>query len=165
MTAGRSGGIPYTRPGTAEWRIVKASQVLEPNLKLIWDEHLGFWKKAAGCYASAKRIADRLGLSQPTVERARALFLNVGLFAVRRRGPGITASWYPRLPIDAPRADRLEDDEVAHFAERLDAHLRSHGVGKQRDDVDEDGVVRPSPREGGSPMKDAGFTGSRDDDE
>ncbi len=118
------------RPGAVPWayaRVLKASVRISPMDKLIWLEHLGLVDhKKGGAYISASGVADRLGITRVSVERARAKLHDFGVLAKKGQGPGRAAVWRPQLPPDCtPHARTLTDDEAKALAEALDRHIAS----------------------------------------
>ncbi len=114
--------------------VVRAARELSDIEKLVWCEDRGLDQGPAGCFAGAGVIADRLGRSRDTVERARRGLVHVELHQTQARARGSTASWYARLPVgavpvvppgEASETWRPDPALVRRLADRLDAHLRA----------------------------------------
>lgn len=127
-----------TRPLHLPWQadlVVRASRELSDIEKLVWLEDRGLDQGAMGCFAGAGVIADRLGRSRDTIERARRELVRLGLHETRLQPGRRTASWYARLPAtavptvpsDVPDRDtwRPDPDLVRRLMAQLDAAVRT----------------------------------------
>jgi len=114
--------------------VVRASRELTGIEKLVWCEDRGLDLGPAGCFLGAGPLADRLGRSRDTIERARRELVRLGLHKTRSRGVGTTASWYVMLPHDVmpsspagAQAETWRPDPalVRRLADGLDGHVRA----------------------------------------
>jgi hypothetical protein len=106
-------------------RIVRACPALTPFEKLFYDEVRGL-SNGRGATTSASAFGGRLGVSRPTIERARRDLKRFGLLRSIDLGPGRAIPWFPELPEACrprERRQRLTDDEVQAYGDVLAAHI------------------------------------------
>lgn len=114
------------KPPWSHARVVKASGRLSPLEKLTWLEHYGLMKGSHGARVSASAVGRRISCGRATVERARDLFLRIGLMSKQSLGSGRCAEWFAVLPVACRfPATRIDDDTCERLAEQLDAHITS----------------------------------------
>jgi len=121
-----NGKLPYSAS-----RIIKASRALDAMEKLVWLEDQIFDRGPDGAYISAGTLAQRLGCSRETIERARRTLKALELHGSVQRQRGETASWFCTMPADCIPAIKPAIDDVIRLAARLDAHIegiRREGV-------------------------------------
>lgn len=155
-------------------RVLKASHVLSGPAKLVWIEDWHLDLGPEGCWLSAAKLGQRLGMARDSVEVHRRNLTGLGLYQVLQlKGLGKSNGWIPIMPENfVPVGKKLDDAEIAVYASRLDRYLEgvesgtitplkgdaTNGVGnpatdgRVRDAID--GVVRhatsPSGGKGGS---------------
>ncbi len=107
-------------PQPVSWgRVVRASRVLSPWAKLVFDEIRLLDSGDNGAYPRPERLAARLGLSVRGLEGIRQTLTKMGLLVSERRGKKV--HWWVRLPEPCYPSERPTDDEVLRFATILDA--------------------------------------------
>jgi hypothetical protein len=119
---------PKVSPPPWVWcRIVRASTLLTPMQKLVWDEERGL-SNGRGATIGAGPLGLRLGTSRETIERARRDLVVFGMLKKLDLGRGRPAAWFPVLPADCHPAQgrrRLTDDEVQAYGSVLDACIKA----------------------------------------
>ncbi len=120
---------------TAE-RIVRASHILSPRLKLLWSEIRSLDQGPRGAFISAQNLAKRLALHPDTVKDDRAELRALGLLYSKQVGRNF--SWYTCLPGGLSIHATPTDSEVCAVAVQLDQELARLGANRppQRGPID-----------------------------
>lgn len=108
------------------FRVIKASALLAPSMKLLWmeDHLLSRRDPTRGSFIIAEKMGKRLRLSTSTVEQIRRGFLSLELY-LKKKGNGRGDSWMPCLPAECvPGRGESSDEAFLEHADRLDAHIR-----------------------------------------
>jgi len=104
----------------AAGHVVQAVSVnfLSAGLKDVWHVLHRFDRSADGCYLTASQLAEKIGMTEGTVETYRRELLGLGLVTRGARG------WHVTLPADCiPRVARPGPAEVIERARRLEQAL------------------------------------------
>jgi hypothetical protein len=109
-------------PQPHQWgRVVRASRLLSPAEKLVYDE-LRQLDQGEGSWISARGLALRIGMEERTVEAIRDELRRLGLLRSEGKPPrGVR--YLVRLPTECVPTPRPRDDHVVSMAALLDAHL------------------------------------------
>lgn len=119
------------KPSFAVTRVIKASRVLTPAMKLVWLEDYALDRGPKGCYMTHANLGACVGLPGATVEKYRRAFVRVRLHAVVRQNGERGSSWYCAVPEDCvPCGKDVGPDEIERRARLLDEYFLSHKPGR-----------------------------------
>jgi hypothetical protein len=134
--------------------MIEMSSVLTPNEKRMYRRFLELDRpragKPGGCFASVKKIAERLAMHPDAVRRGRRDLARYGLLMPSPEGVN-PVRWFPTLPrwvqAEPPetiRPGRATDVWLRHEAHQLDAALSAV---KQEREVAKRGRTKSRPRQ------------------